>query len=126
MLEKSEREQIIALIHQEVVPAIGCTEPIAVALGVAKTSENLKKARAAMQAFKADGGRPLGITPNLLVVPTALQDDAEKLLNREMTTEIVQVQTGTDAGGAPIYSPQTVAVSNDTKGMFELLVSKYL
>ena len=90
------------------------------------TSENLKKARAAMQAFKADGGRPLGITPNLLVVPTALQDDAEKLLNREMTTEIVQVQTGTDAGGAPIYSPQTVAVSNDTKGMFELLVSKYL
>ena len=42
MLEKSEREQIIALIHQEVVPAIGCTEPIAVALCVAKASEILK------------------------------------------------------------------------------------
>ena len=41
MLEKSEREQIIALIHQEVVPAIGCTEPIAVALCVAKASEIL-------------------------------------------------------------------------------------
>ena len=45
MLEKSEREQIIALIHQEVVPAIGCTEPIAVALCVAKASEILKNRR---------------------------------------------------------------------------------
>lgn len=42
MLEKSEREQIIALIHQEVIPAIGCTEPIAVALCVARASEILK------------------------------------------------------------------------------------
>lgn len=41
MLEKSEREQIIALIHQEVVPAIGCTEPIAVALCVARASKIL-------------------------------------------------------------------------------------
>lgn len=90
------------------------------------TSENLKAARAAMQSFKADGGRPLGITPELLVVPTSLQDAAEKLLNREMTSETVMVQTGTDAGGAPIYAKQTVSVSNDTKGMFELLVSKYL
>lgn len=90
------------------------------------TSDNLKKARAAMQAFKADGGRPLGITPELLVVPTSLQDAAEKLLNREMTTEVVQVQTGVDASNNPVYGQQTVAVSNDTKGMFELLVSKYL
>lgn len=30
MIAKSEREQIIALINREVVPAIGCTEPIAV------------------------------------------------------------------------------------------------
>ena len=40
---KQEREQIIALIHQEVVPAIGCTEPIAVALCVAKATEALGK-----------------------------------------------------------------------------------
>ena len=32
MIAKPEREQIIALINREVVPAIGCTEPIAVAL----------------------------------------------------------------------------------------------
>ena len=41
MLNKSEREQIIALINREVVPAIGCTEPIAVALCVAKATETL-------------------------------------------------------------------------------------
>ena len=41
MIEKSEREQIIALINREVVPAIGCTEPIAVALCVAKATETL-------------------------------------------------------------------------------------
>ena len=41
MINKSEREQIIALINREVVPAIGCTEPIAVALCVAKATETL-------------------------------------------------------------------------------------
>lgn len=41
MIPKSEREQIIALIKKEVVPAIGCTEPIAVALCVAKATETL-------------------------------------------------------------------------------------
>ena len=37
----SERASIIALIKQEVIPAIGCTEPIAVALCVAKATEIL-------------------------------------------------------------------------------------
>ena len=41
MTSKPEREQIIALIQKEVVPAIGCTEPIAVALCVAKATETL-------------------------------------------------------------------------------------
>ena len=37
----SEKTQIINLVHQEVIPAIGCTEPIAVALCVAKAVEIL-------------------------------------------------------------------------------------
>ncbi|MBP6064851.1 serine dehydratase subunit alpha family protein [Bacteroides sp.] len=40
-MTESERKQIIALVKREVVPAIGCTEPIAVALCVAKATEVL-------------------------------------------------------------------------------------
>jgi len=40
-LESAERSNIIQLIEQEVIPAIGCTEPISVALAVAKTKELL-------------------------------------------------------------------------------------
>lgn len=41
MIEKEIRDRIIALVHKEVVPAIGCTEPMAVALCTAKATEQL-------------------------------------------------------------------------------------
>src|ERR1035437_6772774 len=41
MLTHIERNEIIALIKHEVTPAIGCTEPVAVALAVAKAKEVL-------------------------------------------------------------------------------------
>ena len=41
MIDKETRDRIIALVQQEVVPAIGCTEPMAVALCTAKASEQL-------------------------------------------------------------------------------------
>lgn len=40
-MNESERKQIIDLVQREVIPAIGCTEPIAVALCVAKATEVL-------------------------------------------------------------------------------------
>lgn len=41
MLNQEQRTQIISLIHREVVPAVGCTEPVAVALAVARATELL-------------------------------------------------------------------------------------
>ncbi len=52
MISKNEKEQIIALVKSEVLPAIGCTEPIAVALCVARAAEVL-------------GGRPEKVTVQL-------------------------------------------------------------
>ena len=40
-MDSQERQQIIALVRREVVPAIGCTEPMAVALCVARATEAL-------------------------------------------------------------------------------------
>ena len=43
MLETNIREQIIQLIHCQVVPAVGCTEPMAVALCTARAAELLNQ-----------------------------------------------------------------------------------
>ena len=41
MFSTAEREAIVALIKREVIPAIGCTEPVAVSLCVARATELL-------------------------------------------------------------------------------------
>lgn len=55
--------------------AYACSQPL--------TAETYGAARAAMQRFKADGGRPLGVRPNLLVVPSSLESQARKLLIKD-------------------------------------------
>ena len=52
----------------------------------ALNSTNYKAARAAVQGFRADGGRLLGITPSVMVVPPALEEDGLKLVNSELGT----------------------------------------
>lgn len=42
-MNNTTKSQILSLIHREVIPAIGCTEPIAVALAAAKAAEVLGK-----------------------------------------------------------------------------------
>lgn len=44
------------------------------------TTENFNAAMAAMQSYKADGGRPLGVKPTLLVVPPSLEKAGEDIV----------------------------------------------
>ncbi|WP_339429500.1 Mu-like prophage major head subunit gpT family protein [Pseudomonas taetrolens] len=46
-------------------------------------AENYGLARAAMKDFKGDGGRPLGINPGLLVVPSQLEGAARAILVKD-------------------------------------------
>ncbi len=62
-------------------------------------------ARAALSGMKGDYGRPLGIMPNLLVVPPALESAGRRILNSEF-----------GAGGE----------TNEWKGTAELLVASWL
>lgn len=66
---------------------------------------NYAAARAAMMSVKTDGGRILGVSPSVLVVPPALEQAALYLLNTETK----------DGGG-----------SNPYKGTAQLIVSPYL
>lgn len=66
---------------------------------------NYGTARAALSGMKGDYGRPLGLTPNLLIVPPALEGAGRKLLNSEYAS-----------GGE----------TNEWKGTAELLVVPWL
>lgn len=74
------------------------------------TAENLKAAITAMETQTGDHGRPLGISPNLLVVPKALRFTANKLLTAELLP---------NAAG-------TATESNDLRGALDLLVADWL
>ena len=54
-------DKIIALIHAEVKPALGCTEPIAVALAVARAAEALRDGCGLEPAEIS-----AGVSPNIL------------------------------------------------------------
>lgn len=51
MLDKQTRTAIRSLIDKEVVPAIGCTEPMAVALCTAKATETLGETPETIDAY---------------------------------------------------------------------------
>ncbi|SDY55337.1 Mu-like prophage major head subunit gpT family protein [Citreimonas salinaria] len=50
----------------------------------ALSATSYASARAALQGMTGDGGRPLGLIPNLLVVPPSLESAGRKILNSEL------------------------------------------
>ena len=63
-----------------------------------------------METRTGDHGRPLGISPNLLVVPKKLRFDAKKLLDADLVP---------NAAG-------TATESNPVKNVVDLLVADWL
>ena len=53
---------------------------LAAASDLPLTGENFRKVYDAMREIKGDGGRPLAIRPSLLVCPTSLEEQADKIL----------------------------------------------
>ncbi|MDO5631130.1 MAG: Mu-like prophage major head subunit gpT family protein [Paracoccus sp. (in: a-proteobacteria)] len=66
------------------------------------SADAFKEFRAKMAGLKGDGGRPLNIVPNLLVVPPELEDAAN---------EIVGVQRTTSGADNPQYKKAEVLMS---------------
>lgn len=74
----------------------------------ALTADNLWAAIETLESRKGDHGRPLGITVNLLVVPSNLQKVAKTLLTSDLVSD------------------GTTTVSNGLKDRLQLLVSPWL
>jgi phage major head subunit gpT-like protein len=75
------------------------------ASGKALTQDNFLAQRAVMMGYLGEGGRPLGVRPNLLVVPPALEGTAISIVKNEFFT---------------------AGISNTTRGMAEILVIEEL
>ncbi len=77
-MDREERARIIELVKREVVPAIGCTEPMAVALAVARASEVLggtpKQITASLSANMLKNAMGVGIpgTGGMIGLPIAI------------------------------------------------------
>ena len=76
------------------------------------TAANYEAARAAMMAFKGDGGRPLGVKPNVLVVPPSLEGAGMRLINNGTRIEVV--------------SDVPVPIQNEWAKTAELIVTPWL
>lgn len=89
------------------------------AAAFALSSANFATARARMMGFKGENGRPLGIMPNLLVVPPALENTAHGIV-----TALVGASgaTNTQAGLAKVeVIPELSALSDTAWYLFDTI-----
>lgn len=85
------------------------------------TAENYEAARAAMTGLRGDNDHRLGIIPNKLVVPTALEGAGRRLLSTQLKS---QSTTLVNPGGGDVIV--TCAGSNEWAGSAELIVTPWL
>jgi phage major head subunit gpT-like protein len=83
------------------------------ASGMALTAPNYGAVRAQMRAFKGADGQPLNVTPNLLIVPPALEEAARIILNADFIASFVQGNSTAGNVGSAV---------NVWKGTADLLV----
>ena len=81
--------------------------------GMALTSDNYATVRAAMMSFKGEDGLPLGITPNVLMVPPALEQRGKLVLEAEFITGALTVTTATTSN--PWYKSARLLVNPDLR-----------
>ena len=116
MFSPNERAKIIALINREVVPAIGCTEPIAVALCTARAAELLdtqpEKIEVRLSANILKNAMGVGIPGSGMIgLPIAVALGA--LVGRsEYRLEVLRAVTPEAVGrGAPYIDEKRVCIS---------------
>ena len=121
MIDKETREQIIALIHQEVVPAIGCTEPMCVALCTAKATEMLgcrpERIEARLSANILKNAMGVGIPgTGMIGLPIAIALGA--LIGKsEYQLEVLKDLTPEALEEAKRYIAERLPADNGTSGM---------
>lgn len=81
---------------------------MAIAMKCEMTPERIWEAITLMKSYTADGGRKLGLRPNLIVAPSSKEKLATRILERDTF----------DEGG--------VSVSNELKGKISLLIAEQL
>lgn len=118
MLSKLEIDQIVSLVKKEVVPAIGCTEPVAVSLCVAKATEVLgclpEKIKVYLSANILKNAMGVGIPGTKMVgLPIAIALGGTSIGKSEYGLQVLKDLTPADVerGGREYISGKRIEIA---------------